>query len=157
MLAYSRDIIRASRQFKWPSWIIYDSSYRRYMAETGQRDWSKVDPSIYARCFTGSARSTAWCEVCITLDHDTSDCPFASVQVRRNRRPSPYPAVGQPQGMRYADRMPPICLKYNKYNGDCKFGTSCKYRHACSLCQQAHPRSQCKQKADSVTKDVSGC
>ena len=51
-----------------------------------------VNPSIYARCFTGWAQSTARCEVCITLDHDTSDCP------------SPYPTVGQ--GMRTADRMP---------------------------------------------------
>ena len=49
LLAYSRDIMRASRQFKWPSWVIYDATYRRHMAETGQRDWSKVDPSIYAR------------------------------------------------------------------------------------------------------------
>ena len=37
LLAYSRDIMRESRQFKWPSWVIYDATYRRHMAETGQR------------------------------------------------------------------------------------------------------------------------
>ena len=40
MMAYMVDIIRASRQFKWPSWVLYD------VAAAGQEDWSKVDPSL---------------------------------------------------------------------------------------------------------------
>ena len=48
------------------------------MAETDQRDWSKVDPSIYAWCFTGWAPPPSWCTLCVTLDHDTADCPYAS-------------------------------------------------------------------------------
>ena len=143
LLAYSRDIIRASRQFKWPSWVIYDATYRRHMAETGQRDWSKVDPSIYARCFTGWARPPSWCTLCVTLDHDTADCPYASVQDRRARRLVPYEAGGV--GPRSTTKIRPICLKYNKYNGDCRHGESCKFRHVCSQCQGAHPRAQCKQ------------
>ena len=42
LLAYMGDIIKASKQFKWPSWVIYDA-YRQCMEETGQKDWSKVD------------------------------------------------------------------------------------------------------------------
>ena len=49
LLADSRDIMRASWQFKWPSWVIYNTNYRRHITETGQHNWSKVDPSIYAR------------------------------------------------------------------------------------------------------------
>ena len=155
MLAYSRDIIRASRQFKWPSWVIYDTLYRRHMAEIGQHDWSKVDPSIYARCFTGWAKSPSWCVICVTLDHDTADCPYASSQERRARRPSPYPSYASnssshrpsPKGQ------VPICIKYNKYNGDCRHGESCKFRHVCSQCQGAHPRAQCKQERSQAPKD----
>ena len=143
LLAYSRDIISASRHFKWPSWVIYNATYRRHMAETGQKDWSKVDPSIYARCFTGWARPPTWCTVCVTLDHDTGDCPYAAVQDRRVRRPTPYTAGGG--GPRSAPKMRPVCIKYNKYNGDCRHGETCKFRHVCSQCQGAHPRLQCKQ------------
>ena len=70
LLAYPHDIMRVSRQFKWPSWVIYDTNYLRHTADIGQRDWSKVGPSIYARCFTGWAQSTSWCSICITLDHN---------------------------------------------------------------------------------------
>jgi hypothetical protein len=93
LLAYSRDIVRASPQFKWSSWVIhvYDINYCRHMADIGQHDWSRVDPSIYARCFTGWVRSPSWCTICVTLDHNTSECPFAPMQDRRTRRSLPYP------------------------------------------------------------------
>ena len=29
LLAYMRDIIRVSKQFKWLAWIIYDTNYRQ--------------------------------------------------------------------------------------------------------------------------------
>jgi len=61
LLAYMGDIIKASKQFKWPSWVIYDIVYCQCMEETGQKDWSKVDPSIYARSFKG------WAKTCILL------------------------------------------------------------------------------------------
>ena len=152
LLAYSREIMRASRQLKWPSWVIYDTSYRRHMAEIGQRDWSKVDPSIYARCFTGWARSSSWCMLCVTLDHDTADCPFALFQDRRSRRSVPYPPSSSAGRVLPKSRSTPICIKYNKYNGDCRHGESCKFRHECSQCQGPHPRSQCKGDASSVNK-----
>ena len=47
LLAYSRNIMRVSCQFKWPSWVIYDINYRWHVADIGQRDWSKVDPSMW--------------------------------------------------------------------------------------------------------------
>jgi hypothetical protein len=157
LLAYARDIMRASRQFKWPSWVIYDTIYRRHMAETGQRDWSRVDPSIYARCFTGWAKSPSWCVICVTLDHDTADCPYASNQERRARRSSPYPtsaAAGGPSHKPSLKGQAPVCIKFNKYNGDCRHGESCKFRHVCSQCQGAHPRSQCKQERSQTPKDA---
>ena len=135
--------------------MIYDTNYRRHMAETGQRDWSKVDPSIYARCFTGLARSPSWCTICVTLDHDTSDCPFAPMQDRRAHRPLPYPPY-TPSGAAPRPstkfRATPICIKCNKYHGDCRHGESCKFRHECSQCQGAHPRSQCKMDSGPATK-----
>ncbi len=40
MMGYMVDVIRASRQFKWPSWVLYDVSYRRQAAASKQADWS---------------------------------------------------------------------------------------------------------------------
>jgi hypothetical protein len=119
-----------------------------------QRDWSRVDPSIYAQCFTGWAKSPSWCVICVTLDHDTADSPYASNQERRARRPSPYAAAGGPSHKPSLKGQAPVCIKFNKYNGDCRHGESCKFRHVCSQCQGAHPRSQCKQERSQTSKDV---
>lgn len=141
LLAYMRDIIRVSRQFKWPAWIIYDTNYRQHMAETGGKDWSKVDPSIYSRCLTGWARPTSWCEWCVSLDHDSNDCPFSSAR-GRERRTQPYPSTSRSSVPSRASQ-PQTCIKFNKYGGDCKFGQACKYRHVCSICEEPHPKSKC--------------
>ena len=34
-----------------------------------------------------------------------------------------------------------ICIEYNKFNGDCKFGKKCRYLHECSACKE-HPISR---------------
>ena len=31
---------------------------------------------IHQYTFTGWAKSTSWYELCVTLDHDTADCPY---------------------------------------------------------------------------------
>ena len=45
LMAYMRDIIRVSKQFKWPAWIIYDTNYRQHMAETGQKTGPRLIPA----------------------------------------------------------------------------------------------------------------
>ena len=54
--------------------------------DTWLRRASRIGQSIYARCFTGWARPPSWCTLCVTLDHDTADCPYASTA----RLASPY-------------------------------------------------------------------
>ena len=40
-------------------------------------EWARVDPSIYAQCFTGQAiNSENWWTRCQYLDHTTSNCPY---------------------------------------------------------------------------------
>ena len=88
------------------------------MAETGQYHWSKVDPSIYAHCFSGWAWNPSWCTICVTHDHDTNNRPFAPMQDCRGRRPLPYPSyssAGFTPRSSVKTRTTPICMKY-KYN-----------------------------------------
>ena len=61
---------------------------------------------------------------------------------RPPRRPLPYVIGGA--APRTTAKTRPICIRYNKYNGDCRHGEMCKFRHVCSQCQGMHPRNQCK-------------
>ena len=167
MLGYMVDIIRTSRQFKWPSWVMYDANYRREAAASGQTDWSKIDPSLYARCFTGWARNTGWCDTCMTLDHDAADCPYnqgtdgSTVGIKRPRR---LPGGQTPGPSRKATPRPTntgdaVCIKYNKYGGDCMFGVRCHFKHICSICaneglHMEHPKTRCPM-GESATKTQS--
>ena len=120
---------------------MYDANYRREAAATGHTDWSKIDPSLYARCFTGWARNTGWCDICMTLDHDAADCPYNQGGDANST------GTKQPQRMQGGQLTPfrksnsqagnqadAICFKYNKYGGDCMFGSRCHFKHICSVC-----------------------
>ena len=82
LLGYISQIMRVSQRFKWPSWVIYDQSFRQEAAERGIKEWSQMDPSLFAQCFTGQAKNTeAWCKICHSLDHSSDLCPL---------KPPPY-------------------------------------------------------------------
>ena len=62
LLAYVSLIAKCSLKFEWPSWAVYDLNFRQDAADSGSKDWSKVDPSTYAQCFTGASISQEnWC------------------------------------------------------------------------------------------------
>ena len=52
---YMATIAKASQKYRWSSWLVYDQNFRQQAAESGNFDWSKIDPSIYAQCFNGMA------------------------------------------------------------------------------------------------------
>ena len=61
---------KAEPKFKWPSWVIYDHSYRQDAAENNKTDQSKVVAGLHAQCFNGMAKSAeGWCCYCHSLDH----------------------------------------------------------------------------------------
>lgn len=151
LMAYQAIIAKASTKYRWPSWIVYDQNFRQEAAGQPAQSWAKVDPSIYSLCFTGQARSSEnWCSLCQSLDHATGDCPARPSR----KRPwsaggsQPWPAGSQPGPYQRAGsskrEQHPVCVKYNKYDGDCRFGKLCKFQHVCSSCREAHPASRCK-------------
>ena len=133
LMAYQTIIAKASQ---WPSWVVYDQNFRQEAAGNLHQSWARVDPSIYAQCFTGQAISNEnWCTRCQCLDHATSSCPYRP-------RKKPWNSVGGTALQGKQEQ--PICIKYNKFNGDCKFGKECHYLHVCSSCKEPHPISRCK-------------
>ena len=67
LMAYQSIIAKASLRYKWPSWVIYDMSFRQEMAGVTGVSWARVDLSIYSLCFTGQAICNEnWCPTCQT-------------------------------------------------------------------------------------------
>ena len=140
LMVYMTIIAKASKKYKWPSWVVYDLNFRQEAASNPSQSWSKVDPSMYSQCFLGMARSPeGWYQQCQSLDHTTGNCPSQrSLPRKRPWQPSPrYQSLEPPASSR------PVCILYNKYHGDCKFGMRCKFWHACSKCKGSHPAKHC--------------
>ncbi len=150
LMAYQSMIAKASLKYKWPAWVVYDQNFRAEVAGKADQSWAKVDPSIYAQCFTGQSISAEnWCSRCQSLDHTALSCPYRP-------RKRPWSAVSGPPGQQNwsarsdqhqgggrPDQLQ-ACIKYNKFNGDCRFGKQCRFRHVCSSCGEPHPATKCK-------------
>ena len=133
LMAYQIIIAKASTQYKWPSWVIYDQSFRQEMAGSPGQSWARVDPTIYSLCFFGqNLRAENWCRNCQSMDHVAQNYPA------RGTKRSWAPAAPNQQ------KVGEVCLKFNKLQGDCKFGRDCRFRHVCSACGEPHPVSHCK-------------
>lgn len=144
LMAYQMIIAKASQRYRWPSWIVYDQNFRQEAAGSSKQAWGRVDPSIYAQCFTGQALSNEnWCSRCQCLDHTSMNCPY-----RPRRKWSTTPGVSPGGTPSKQDHL--ICIKYNRFNGDCKFGKECRFLHLCSSCKEPHPVSRCKANKESV-------
>ena len=147
MLMYMSSIANLSNKYKWPSWLVYDNSYRQEAAEQGKTDWSKGDGTLHSQCFNGMAKNAErWCSICHSLDHVKENCPLRPPG-QSMKRPSPtYSNYPQAKRMHKA-KSAPICKKYNRFDGECNFGGKCNYQHICSKCGKWHPASLC-QKSD---------
>lgn len=55
LMAYASNIAKASQKYQWPSWIFYDQNFCQEAADMQNKQWAKVDTSIYAQYFTGMA------------------------------------------------------------------------------------------------------
>ena len=74
LMAYQATIVRASQDYAGLAWVRYDSAFRRQAALTGLTRWSAINPTLYTRCFPGSARTSSRCELCFATTHHTKEC-----------------------------------------------------------------------------------
>ena len=65
--------------------------------------------------------------------------------IGREGRPSS--ALGQlgPMG-----KSQETCKKYNRFDGDCKFGARCRFQHECIICRGDHPKAKCTKAKTAV-------
>ena len=154
LLAYLVCILRTSQDFGGLAWVNYDSAFRRQAAATGNRQWSRVNPSLYSICFAGVARASVRCDLCLSLNHRSKDCAMIAeadpdVGSRLKAVESAVLALTQPRWPVHNSAGPPggasseACRNFNK--GRCSFRW-CRYRHACRVCGGPQPASECCEK-----------
>lgn len=145
LMGYMAKICKFSRRYKWPSWILYDQHVRQEAAESGDKDWTKIDGGLHSYCFNGQGLDcTPWCSTCKSLDHAAEACPLKTTASTRGKRP--LASASRPPKKRPAPgSVKEPCRKWNKPDEpDCPFGDNCIYLHICSACKQPdHAQSAC--------------
>ena len=59
-------MLRASQDFEDPAWLTYDLAFRRQAAATKNRQWSRLNPTLYNICMAGKARKITRFELCLS-------------------------------------------------------------------------------------------
>ena len=164
LLAYLVCILRTSQDFGGSAWVNYDSAFHRQAAATGNRQWSRVNPSLYSICFAGVARSSVCCDLCLSLNHRLKDCAMvadsdpdvgshlkavesAMLALTQPRWPMPNPSG--PPGNASSE----VCRNFNRDR--CLFRW-CRYRHVCQVCGGPQPASECCEKGHSRGPPLAG-
>ena len=56
LFAYTRTIVRASRNFEGLAWVSYDTNFKRQVANQKSWDWGNIDPAMFNEAFCGRAK-----------------------------------------------------------------------------------------------------
>ena len=141
LFAYIILIVRRSREFAELTWARYDSEYRRHAANSGNMQWSRINPSMYAVHFTRKALAvTPRCELCASVFHTSKDCPF-STKTEMEKTLEAVLSACTPANLGSTDReCNEVCRKWNDKRCNYQW---CRYRHVCLSCGGAHPVKHC--------------
>ena len=120
--------------------VMYDAAFRHQAFITGNRQWSKVNPSLYSICFSGAARTGVRCELCLSLSHPThkrtlvcdsdSDVSTGLKTLESAVLAFTFHAPLQ-QRLQLRAKSSDVCRNWNA--GKCRM-SQCRFRHACIVC-----------------------
>lgn len=74
LLAYLIQIVRVNQEFEGSGWAVYDETFCRHAAVSGNQQWSKLNTSLFLLCFTGKGCRTGRCSWCLNTTHTTETC-----------------------------------------------------------------------------------
>jgi len=135
LLAYSSQIVEASRQFKGIPWLAYDTKFRLQAAAQKRPGLADIDTTLWTLAFA-SAEPRERCQHCLQVDHPSSECE----EKPEPKEDEPPPKKAKLDSKTDGTQTNPICKKWNR--GDC-FSTRCDFRHQCLECHDKHPRYKC--------------
>ena len=149
LMANMCTIIHASQEYEDSAWVAYDTAYGQQAAATQNRHWSKINPSLFPMCFSGSSKKAVRCSHCNALGHNEDFC-----QLRGKEEPDvtqwihAVESAVLPFSKASKGKVPPytygwskgVCHEFN--DGNCTHHP-CKFRHSCSICGGTHPKVNC--------------
>ena len=162
LMAYLASIVQANQDFDGLVWERYNAAFRRQAAATGNRMWSRVNPSLYTLCFSACVvTKRERCELCLGTTHTAQQCALQGApDPELNSRVKTVGSVllamsqktsGKPKEV-VGTNSSQICHLLNRNN--CTFQV-CRYKHVCSTCEGSHQALHCPRPAGTVGK-VSG-
>ena len=96
LLSYAFLIVKCSKSFRWPAWVLYDQEFRQSRAGDQSRRWDEIDSCLYTQMFSGKAEEgESWCSLCHTTEHTALSSPASNGprestdQLARTRWPGP--------------------------------------------------------------------
>ncbi len=132
--------IKTKKKFRYPSWLYYDTEFRKWAATTHRQEWSTINTQLYSLAFTGQGNPVSWCQV--DGGNHTFDCPRY-----------PIPTVSPPAPN--ATRPQMHCINYNTFSGNCKYGLSCRYPSVCGV--HGHPGTRCPNRSHQLLSVAPAC
>ena len=164
-MAYLAIIVKCQHDYEGIGWLQYDRAFRRQAAVSKDLHWSRINTSLFSLCFTGKARARTICQICMSSDHATAQCPegpYGSCwplgfgQPPNAQTAPPYPSSGPALAKSSGRRSRDICGLFNSRSGPatCTY-KACKFVHVCSECRGQHPRPSCPNLAPAAKKQKS--
>ena len=149
LMAYLKWIVCLSQDFAGLAWVRYDAAFRRQAALTGNWKWSQINATLYSMCFTGMARSTTRCELCMATTHTEKDCALQGTNdpglTDRLKTLESLVVAMSPQSGKVG-REPtrePSGEPCRLWNQDRCTYPKCRHSHVCSRCGGHHRVMQC--------------
>ena len=148
-VAYARLIIREAQRHGGQGWLEYDRIFRQQAALDPTIRWNVLQPAIQAstllatpasQSHLNSAGAGSFCLLCQGVDHAPPACALAYLQP--GAPPTTHPSTRPKRSAVFSHG---LCISWNR--GRCQYPRSCNFRHACSVCFQAHPAVDCPSKA----------
>ena len=147
LMAYAATIVRVSQDFSGLAWQRYDAGFRRQAALTGNRQWSRINATLYTMCFTGKALAITRCELCFASTHTTTECglqgdtdPELPTRIKAIESAVLALTAGQGKSGGPVRGSGEPCRLWN--NNKCTF-PRCKHEHVCGKCRGNHQAIVC--------------
>ena len=147
-LAYMRNILREANRVGDEGWRTYDYEFCSQAAVDASMDWTELVPSLslsYMQPLSNGLHPPRTpCSLCQETDHISYSCalaPFAAPSLHFLLK-KPIPPHPSPLPSRLPDGSQ-LCESWNQ--GLCSApGPSCRYKHICGSCGEAHQAKDCK-------------
>ena len=140
LITYMIKIVGQAKRFRGKTWVLYDATFRRQAMASGNHQWSEVNGTLHASCYSGEAPSGLGYEICLAGSHTTRECSLRGIEAGSTTQ-MPPPLTLQGPAWKQLPPSGEVCRLWNE--NKCRF-RMCRHTHVCRLCGGNHPATMCQ-------------